>query len=173
MTSSRGNINLYPSRPILRETAILLLVTLALAAFSWALRPPRLPLRADLARYELASDFPVIGVAAAVASYEDDTHFFIDTRPADPLANRIPGAFSISQESFEEDLREVFDFLLHEDSLLLFGEGNLLMISAVASRLQERGFVDITLMSDDIEAWVEAGGAVKGPLASDTEADHE
>ncbi|MBU0742892.1 rhodanese-like domain-containing protein [bacterium] len=173
MTSSRGKINLYHPRHVLREAAALLLATLVLAALNWALRPPRLPLRADLASYELDLGFPVTNAAAAVALYEDNSHIFIDTRPADPRASRIPGAFPISQARFEEDLREVYDFLPHEDPLLLFGDGNLLMISAVASRLQERGFGDITLMSGDLETWAGAGGAVTDPPAPGPETRHE
>ena len=173
MTFNRGIISLAPSRNVLREAATLLVVSLALAALSWALHPPRLPLRADPTRYELDLGFPVTSAVKAVAMYEDNSHIFVDTRPAGPQARRIPGAFPISQKRFEEDLREVYDFLLQEDPLLLFGGSNLLMTSAVASRLQERGFGDITLMSGDLDLWIGAGGMVANPLATDTETDHE
>ncbi|MBC8426081.1 rhodanese-like domain-containing protein [bacterium] len=169
MTSGKGKINLYPAGSLLREAGVLLLVTLVLATLAWALRPPRLPLRADVALYELDLGFAVVDPTAAMADYENNTRIFIDTRAPDPLAPRIPGAFPVSQARFEEDLREAFDFLLPEDPLLLFGDGNLLLLSAVASRLQEKGFTDITLMSGGFEAWCAAGGA----LSDIPEAGHE
>ena len=173
MTSGRGKINLYAPSRIPRETGVVLLIALMLAALNWGLRPPRLPLRADTTAYELDLDFPLVDPAEAVALYEDNVRIFVDTRPADPGARRIPGAFPISQDRFEEDLREVFDFLLLEDPLLLFGDVNLLLTSAVASRLRERGFADINLMYGDLEAWTRAGGSVADPTVDEAEARHE
>ena len=63
MTSSRGKLQNYPPRHILREAGLLLLITLVLATLAWALRPPRLPLRADIALYELDLGFPVVDAA--------------------------------------------------------------------------------------------------------------
>jgi len=158
MASGKGTIHTYPPGSLLREAGILLLITLLLATLTWVLRPPRLPQPADLAVYEMDLGFPVMDPVEAMAGYDDNTLIFVDTRSPDPLAPRIPGAFSISQARFEEDLLEAYDFLMPEDPLLLFGDGNLLLISAVASRLQEKGFTDITLMSEGVEGWREAGG---------------
>jgi rhodanese-related sulfurtransferase len=173
MTSGRGTISHFRPGSVTREAGLLLLVAVTLAVASWALRPPRLPLRADLELYELDLGFPVIDAVEAMASYEANTRIFIDTRPAGESGGRIPGAIPISQARFEEELGEAFDFLLCEDPLLLYGNGNLLLIAAVASRLQERGFEDITLMSGGLESWRAAGGALVDDPGAGTEADHE
>ncbi len=166
MSSNVGQVKSYPPKSVLREAATLLLVALLLTTLAWALRPPRLPLRADMALYELDLGFPVATPGEAVANYDGNTHLFIDTRAFTREGRRIPGAFRIRQDQFEEDLLEVFDFMAPEDPLLLFGNGNLILIAAVASRLEERGYQDITLMSGGLDQWTAAGGET-------AEADHE
>lgn len=156
--SPGGDIRLHPRRPLLREAGLLLLATLVLAALSWGLRPPRLPLRADTSLYELDLGFPVVTPVEALALYASNSHLFVDTRARSFDGRRIPGALDIRQATFEEDLREVFDFLTPEDPLLLFGDGNLLLTSAVAERLREKGYTDLTLMRDGLEQWAAAGG---------------
>ncbi|MBC8422945.1 hypothetical protein H8E07_02365, partial [bacterium] len=94
----------------------------------------------------------------AVAMYDRNTHLLIDTRTVTRDGLRIPGAFRIRQDSFEEDLLEIFDFMAPEDSLLLFGDGNLILISAIASRLEERGYRNITIMTGGLDQWSASGG---------------
>jgi rhodanese-related sulfurtransferase len=158
MSLNAGQIKPYPAKSLLRETVTLLLVALVLAGLSWALRPPRLPLRADTALYDLDLDFPVATPAEAVAMYDGNTHLLVDTRAVARDGLRIPGAFHIRQDSFEDDLLEVFDFMAPEDSLLLFGDGNLILISAIASRLEERGYLNITIMTGGLDQWTASGG---------------
>ncbi len=156
--SPRGDIRIHPRRSLLREAGLLLLATLVLTALSWGLRPPRLPLRADTSLYELDLDFPVVTAVEAIDFYASNSHLFVDTRARAADGRRIPGAIDIRQATFEEDLREVFDFLTPEDPLLLIGDGNLLLTSAIAERLREKGYVDVTLMRGGLESWTAAGG---------------
>ena len=144
---------------LLREAGLLVLVALVLSALSWGLRPPRLPLRADASLYELDLEFPVVEPDAAVALYDANTHLLIDTRAEAVGGGRVPGAFLVRQRSFDADLAEIFDFLTPEDPLLLIGDGNLLRLSAVANRLRDRGYGNLTLMRGDLVQWAAAGGA--------------
>lgn len=156
--TSGGNIRIFPRRSVLREAGLLLLITLILTVLSWGLRPPRLPLRADVALYKLDLDFSVVTPAEAVALYDANSRIFVDTRSRNGRTRRIPGALDIRQASFEEDLLAVFDFLTPDDPLLLFGDGNLILMSAVASRLQEKGYTDLVFMSGGLDDWAAAGG---------------
>jgi len=158
MSLNVGQIKPYPAKSVLRETMTLLLITLLLAGLSWTLRPPRLPLRADTALYELDLDFPVATPAQAVAMYDGNTHLLVDTRAVTLNGLRIPGAFRIRQDSFEDDLLEVFDFMAPEDPLLLIGDGNLILVSTIASRLEERGYLNITIMTGGFDQWTASGG---------------
>ena len=148
----------------LKEAGVLLVVTMAATALGWALRPDRLPLRADPAFYELELEAPLIDPDPALALYQAGEHLFIDTRPVpeDSLAT-IPGALPIRPGSFDDDLLDLFDFLSPEDPLILFGDGNLLPVSNIASRLKERGYRDIRILRGGIGAWVAAGGPVTRP----------
>jgi rhodanese-related sulfurtransferase len=147
------------ARP-LREASLLLALSLVAAGLSWAVRTPRLPLRADLAAYELDLGFPVVPAAEAVALFLDNACIPVDTRAGAP-ARRIPGSFALGQETFDDDLREVFDFLSPADPLLVYGDGNLLVAAAVAGRLRERGFTDIRLLQGSLDVWEQAGGEIQ------------
>ncbi len=143
-----------------REAGALLSLAVVLATTAWVARTPRLPLRADGAVYRLDLQFPAITVAGALKLYREGDHLFVDTRDVDADATaRVPGAFSVRQDSFADDLRAVRDFLGPADCIVLYGD-NLLAASAVASRLKERGYTDLTLMRGDLAAWRSAGGPV-------------
>lgn len=137
---------------------MLFAVTLVLAAASWVVRTPRLPLVADIELYQLELGVPVITPGQAVPLFEAGIHVFVDTR-ADALEKAsIPGCFVIRQATFDDDLREVFDFLAQSDPLILYGDGNLLLLTPVLERLKERGYTDIQIMRGDPEAFRAAGG---------------
>ncbi len=159
MAERTPRIQPFPRARPLREAALLLALSLAAAGLSWAVRTPRLPLRADLSAYELDLGFPVVPAAEAVALFLENACVPVDTRPGDQ-ARRIPGSFSLRQETFDDDLRDVFDFLSPADPLLVYGDGNLLVAAAVAGRLRERGFTDLRLLQGSLEAWEQAGGEV-------------
>lgn len=147
----------------LREAGGLLVLSLLLAAGVWAARTPRLPLRADVALYRLDLPFPAVDAAQALALYEAGNHLFVDTRDVDPsVTPRIPGSFAVRQATFADDLLEAHDFLTPVDPVLLYGDGDLLAVSAVASRLQQRGYADLTLLRDGLAAWRAAGGPLTG-----------
>jgi len=157
--SSPRKVKPLPADRLRREIPLLLGLAVLLAAGTWLIRTPRLPLRADLALYELDLPAPVISPADAVAAYRDNTHIFVDTRP-EPDGRRIPGAMVLRPETFDEDFREIFDFLLPEDALILFGDGNLLLTGNVAQKLAARGFTDLSLLQGDLDAWAAAGGVL-------------
>lgn len=151
---------------LLREAGLLLLVSLLLAGVSWLVRTPRLPLRADESDYAIRVDFPVVPAADALGFYDANSHIFIDARPGADDHDAIPGSMAVRQDSFDDDLLEIHDFLMPEDPLLLYGDGNLLALAAVAARLQERGYSDLTLMEGGLVAWRKAGGPVNGTESS-------
>jgi len=152
----------------LREASLLLALSLVAAGLSWAVRTPRLPLRADLAAYELDLGFPLVSAAEAVALFLDNACVPVDVRAGAP-ARRIPGSFALGQETFDDDLREVFDFLSPADPLLVYGDGNLLVTAAVAGRLRERGFTDIHLLQGSLDGWEQAGGEIQADAGSQAE----
>ncbi|MBA4378693.1 MAG: hypothetical protein C0395_08615 [Gemmatimonas sp.] len=160
MAESAPGIRPFARARPLREASLLLALALTAAGLSWAVRTPRLPLRADLAVYELDLGFPLVPAAEAVALFLDNACVPVDTRAGAP-ARRIPGSFALGQETFDDDLREVFDFLSPADPLLVYGDGNLLVAAAVAGRLRERGFTDIRLLQGSLDGWEQAGGEIQ------------
>lgn len=155
--SSPRKVKPLAAGPPWREIPLMLGLAVLLAAGTWLIRTPRLPLHADLSLYELDLAAPVVSPVDAVAAYRGNTHIFVDTRP-EPDGRRIPGAMVLRPDTFDEDFREVFDFLLPEDALILFGDGNLLLTSNVAQKLAARGFTDLSLLQGDLDAWEAAGG---------------
>ncbi|PJA73882.1 hypothetical protein CO151_10860 [bacterium CG_4_9_14_3_um_filter_65_15] len=159
-TSPPGKLNLR--RPLM-EACALSVIVLAVTAVSWALRPDRLPLSADPTFYKLELDAPLIATKQAVALYDAGTHLFVDTRPGPIGATpTIPGSVPIRQDSFDDDLLDLFDFITPEDPLILFGDGNLSLASSIAARLKARGYVDLEILSGGLEAWRAAGAPLTG-----------
>lgn len=154
--------SLFPAparRAALRQAGLLAGVACLVAAVSWAVRPDRLPLRADPAYYELELAAPLLDVAQALRLYEAAEHLFIDTRPVPPgTVPTIPASLPVRAESLDDDLREVFDFLRPQDSLILFGDGDLNAVSNVAGKLKERGFENLSILAGGFAAWRRAGG---------------
>ncbi len=148
------------TRRALPEAAVLLTVALAATAVLWALRPDRLPWRADPQVYELELAAPLVAPAEALALYDAGDHLFVDVRPGQP-ATTVPGAFLVREDSFDDDLLRFFDFLTPADPLIVFGDGALAAASNVAGRLRDRGWTDLRIMSGGLAAWEAAGG----PLA--------
>jgi 3-mercaptopyruvate sulfurtransferase SseA len=146
----------------------LLAAAIACAGVAWAARTPRLPLRADPAIYAIDLQFPVLPPERALALYQANGALFVDARPADRpaggalAAQHVPGALTIRAATFDDDLLAVHDFIAPSDALVLYGDGNLLELSAIASRLKARGFEDVRLMAGDLAAWKRAGGPVSG-----------
>ena len=149
-------------RRILAESAALLAIALVLAAAAWAIRRP-LPLRADQKTYELELSAPLILPAEAVACYQAGSHFFVDAREGDLDATpHIPGAFAIRLTSFDEDLAAAMEFFYPEDALILYSDGDLQTLAALAERFRERGYTKLSLMAAELSAWKAAGGELSG-----------
>lgn len=165
-TGSRGMT--CSMREPARQALLLLGIAAAAAAASWALRDPRLPLRADSAFYELELAAPLVEAAEALRLYEAGDHLFIDTRPVAPgTTATIPASMLVRAASFDDDLLAVFDFLRPEDPLVLFGDGDLNGVSNVAARLRDRGFQDLTILRGGLDAWRRAGGECTEPRPAD------
>ena len=146
---------------ILREAALLLAVTAVVTCLTWAVRPDRLTLRADLTVYELELAAPLVQPAEALLLYDGGDVLFADTRAATAGSGMIPGAFPLREETLDDDLLEVFDFVDLDTPLLLFGDGSLSGTSNVAGRLVERGFTDVRILAGGVAAWRDAGGEVR------------
>jgi rhodanese-related sulfurtransferase len=145
----------------LRQGLVLLLVSAAVTAVSWALRGDRLPLRADRQAYELELAAPLVQPDAALLLFDEGEVLFADTRTVAAGDLVIPGAFPLRQDTLDDDLLAVFDFLEPETPLLLYGDGSLLATSAVAARLAERGYTDLRILAGGVGAWRQAGGDVR------------
>lgn len=158
MSAPTRPIREFPPSPAWREALLLLGITVVLTTASWVVRTPRLPLKADLSLYELDLNAELLTAAQAVPLYEAGQHVFVDTRDDALAREAIPGAFVLRQDTFDADLREVFDFLAPEDPLILYGDGNLLLVEPVVERLRERGFTDLSVLRGDLTAWRDAGG---------------
>jgi hypothetical protein len=141
-----------------REAALVCGLALAIAATTWLIRPTKVPLRAATAVYDLELAAALISPADARTLYDAGSHLFIDTRPVGTTTETIPGALAVREASFDDDLYAHMEFLYPEDPVVLFGDGNLLIASAVAARLLERDFADVTIMGGDLESWRRMGG---------------
>ncbi|MCB1184074.1 rhodanese-like domain-containing protein [bacterium] len=148
----------------LREAGVLLLVAAVAAGGWWARQDDPLPLAAEPAVYQLELAAPLIDVPAALAFYDEGVHLFVDTR-AETGGETVPGALFIREDSFDDDLRANFDFLLPEDRLILVGDGNLTRTSNVAARLIERGYGDVVILKGGLQAWRGAGGEISAAPA--------
>jgi rhodanese-related sulfurtransferase len=152
---TRAPQSIWPAS--LQEAGILLIVALLAAGAWWARSPERLPLRADPAVYELELAAPLVDAAEARVFYDEGVHLFIDTR-AQRTGETIPGSLLIREATFDDDLLAHFDFMLPEDPLILFGDGDLSRTSNVAGRLQQRGFENLHILAGGLSAWKKAGG---------------
>jgi rhodanese-related sulfurtransferase len=145
----------------LREAGLLLLIALAATAASWMLRSDGLPLTADPVAYELELPAPLTEIGEALARYEEGDFLFVDTRPrTGEDFDTIPGAFLIQESSFDDDLLSYFDFMTPEDHLILFGDGDLLQVSSIATRLLDRGYPNLLILKGGLSAWRGAGGEI-------------
>ena len=163
----QGEVGLGACRRLLAEAGLVLAIALVAALASWLLRTPRLPLAAERAVYEFELKQPLIPAAAALAHYKAGSHLFVDTRTGLAAgAPRIPGALSVRPEQFADDLAAIIDFMAPEDPIVLYGD-RLQATAAVAGRLAERGYRELSLLDGGLAAWTAAGG----PLSRSREED--
>lgn len=149
---------------VFREAALLFATAVVLAGLAWAVRQPRLPLRADAAYYDQELPAPLVSLDEALRLYAAGQHLFVDTRPlADRRVPHIPGAFFIREQSFADDLYAVGDFLFPEDPLILYGDGDLQQVATVASRFLDRGYENLSILAAGVAAWQRAGGPLTDP----------
>jgi rhodanese-related sulfurtransferase len=151
----------------LRQSLLLLGISVAAAAVSWAVRGDRLPLLADPEVYALDLSVPLVSVAEARDHFEAGSHYFVDTRAGDPTGRAvIPGSFTIRELELAADLEAVMDFLYPEDPLVLYGADLPLPVDAVAARLADLGYENLVILQGGIAAWREAGGPLSGEEAA-------
>lgn len=159
MENTRGR---HPGRDWtanLGQALLLLAASLLLGCLLWAVRPDRLPLKADLALYDLELAAPVVQIPAAINLFEQGDHLFIDTRMELQAGQAvIPGAFFLRAASFDDDLSALFEYLGPEDPLIIYGDGDLTTDSFIVTKLQERGYLDLQILAGGFPAWVSGGG---------------
>lgn len=148
----------------LRQAGLLLGLAVLLAAGAWALQGgDRLPLAASAAAYRQDLAAPVITIEQALELYRAGEHVFIDTRAGEFDATpHVPGSFPLRLETLGDDLRQAGSFIYPGDPLVLYGSGNLLHVSAVAARLKESGYGNLSIMAGGVPAWSRAGGPLSG-----------
>ena len=140
---------------------------MALTAALWAVRGDRLPLGADPSVYEIELTVPLVQPADALGLYEEGETLFADTRTVAPGDDVVPGAFPLRQDTFDDDLLEMFDFLEPDTPLLLYGDGSLVGAAGMAERLTERGYTDVRILAGGVRAWRAAGGDVRPAAPED------
>lgn len=150
-----------------KEAGLLLLVSVVATGGWWALQDERLPLVANPAVYQLELAAPLLAVTDARGLYDEGVHLFVDTR-SETGGLTIPGALFIREDTFDDDLRANFDFLLPEDQFILFGDGNLTRTSNVAARMIARGYVNVEILQGGLEGWQQAGGDTSPVTPGDT-----
>lgn len=145
----------------LREAGLVLLFAMVVTGVSWLVRSDGLPLTADPVVYELELAAPLTSVEEALALYEEGDYFFVDTRPRTGADYQtIPGAFLIQESGFDDDLLEYFEFMTPEDHFILFGDGNLFQVSNIATRMMDRGYLNLLILKGGLAAWRQAGGEI-------------
>ena len=155
-----------PLALVTRQALLVLGLSAAVAAGRWAWPGPRLSLRADRADYEIELAAPLLDVATARRHYDAGVHLFIDTRePGPTVTERVPGAFFIRSNTFDDDVRALLDVIVPEDRFILYGDGNLAPANSVGERLIQRGYPNVELLKGGLAAWRAAGGPVS-PLAA-------
>jgi len=153
----------------IREAYLLLLVALFVTAVSWVLRSDGLSLATDPVEYELELAAPLIVTGEALALYDEGEYLFVDTRPGtDGKFQTIPGAFFIREASFDDDLLEYFDFMTPEDHFILFGDGDLFMVSDIAARMKNRGYQNLFILKGGLAAWRGASGEISHRTGSES-----
>jgi len=166
-TTGNGNWTGIGGAP-LREAAFLLLLAILATAATWAVRSDKISLIADARVYELELPAPLVDTATALELFEEGAHLFIDTRDIEPgRVKTIPGALPIRGTTFDDDLLDLFDFLMPEDPLVLFGNGDLLATANIATRLLGRGYSELLILDGGLQAWEKAGGEIS-PAAEGT-----
>ena len=149
---------------VARQAALLLLVSLLIAAGSWLLRSDSLSWQADPTTYELELSAPLVELADALILFEEGDHLFMDTRrDAAEAEETISDAFILREASFDNDLLALMDDVYPEDPILLFGNGELTGVSNVAARLQQRGYENVSILRVGVKGWKKAGGLVSAP----------
>jgi len=150
-----------------RQALLLLVITVVLAAVSWAVRGDRLSPVADPEFYALDLSVPLVSQDQARAFFEAGSHYFVDTRPGEPGERPvIPGSFTIREAQLDADLAAVMDFLYPEDPLILYGSDTPVMVDAVAARLADRGYEQLLILQGGFAAWRKAGGPISGEEAT-------
>ena len=145
----------------LREAGLVLVIALVITAISWFVRSDGLPLVADPVSYELELAAPLAGIQEALAWYDEGDYFFVDTRSrTGEDYQTIPGAFLIQESSFDDDILAYFDFMTPEDHFILFGDGNLFQVSNIATRMKDRGYLNLFILKGGLSAWRHAGGEI-------------
>ena len=148
----------------------LMVVTLVVTAFSWALRSDGLSWKADPTSYEMELSAPLVEIGEALRLFDEGDYLFIDTRRQAAEAElTISGAFIIREAFFDDDLLALMDDLYPEDPIILFGNGELSAVSNITNRLQSRGYENILILRVGVTGWEKAGGMVSPPLLLDEE----
>jgi len=147
----------------MREGALLLVVSAALAFGTNAVRAKPLPLRTDARVLALEIDMPVISAAEAALAFEVGDRIFLDAREADVFREgHIGGAFSLVPGEFDERYGVIGAFLAPETPIVVYGdEGRPSDIETVARRLADAGHANVSLLLDGFGGWEKAGAPVE------------
>lgn len=158
MTTTRGAF-----QRALREGALLLLLSAALAFGTNAARAKPLPLRTDARVLALETDATVISASDAVLAFEAGDRIFLDARETDLFREgHIGGAFSLASAEFDDRYGVLAGFLSPETPIVVYGdEGRASDVETVARKLGDAGHENVSLLLDGFSGWEKTGAPVE------------
>lgn len=147
----------------MREGALLLVVSAALAFGTNAARAKPLPLRTDPRVLALEIDAPVVSAAEALHAFEAGDRIFLDAREAELFREgHIGGAFSLVPQEFDDRYGVISAFLSPETPIIVYGdESRNSDVETVARRLGDAGHGNVSLLLDGFSGWEKAGAPVE------------
>ncbi|MFN0149146.1 MAG: rhodanese-like domain-containing protein [bacterium] len=142
----------------LREGALLLAISAALAFGVNAARAKPLPLRTDPRLLALQIDMPVISATDAALAFDAGDRIFLDARETDVFREgHIGGAFSVAAQEFDDRYGAISAFLSPETPIIVYGdEARASDVETVARRLKDAGHTNISLLLDGFGGWEKA-----------------
>lgn len=146
----------------IREGALLLFISAALALGVNATRSKPLPMRADPRLLALEVDLPALSQPEAAAAFESG-HIFLDAREPDQFrTGHVGGAFSLAPGEFDDRYAALAGFLSSDTPIVLYGdEERPSDLETVARKLQAAGHTQIAYFLDGYGAWAAAGSPVE------------
>ena len=149
---------------LVRQAALLMLLSAAVAMLTNVFRPNPLPWTQSYSQEKLAA-IPadkLLTPKQAIKIRNRGDVLFVDARPAEDFAaGHVPGALSFPFDPFADGLEERLHRLPKNKTLVLYCSSlNCHLAEDLAETLELYDFGSIKILAEGIESWVAAGGPV-------------